>query len=491
MKKYILYSIAALTLAIGVTGCGNGFLETKYYEGIDVDEGLTNVDNVKIALNGTYDQLMSYYFAGAYSVLIGDVPTDMAYWNAAFGHFDTIYKYIYTDTDKYITGIWNYGYKIIDNTARVIHDAAAIYDDCSESEKKELDLYVAEAYALRGYARLILVNVYGHQAKVDGQDFTSWPGIVICDEPIEAYSQVSRSTVGESYDALLSDLQNALTYFDRAGGDRGNVFYITKAATYGLIARANLFLENWSDAATNAQNALDEAGISTLTYGDEAYKALYYDENSNSESFFRLSISPSNNNGDFACGIYWSTYGFSPSTKAQGLFGPNDCRTSIFTWDSESTDLKPIFDGGKYAHFSSGNPSYGTCSLVNAPEQFLIIAESNYRLGDLSAAREALLTVARRDADITSVSDLPSDSDEFFAFLKDERTRELLQEGHRLWDLRRWNERAEVYAYGAPENEFTYTDYEISGLLFPIPSDEVSAGFGVEQNEGWSATKPQ
>lgn len=32
-------------------------------------------------------------------------------------------------------------------------------------------MYMAEAYALRGYAQLLLTNIYGHQIKVNGQDF--------------------------------------------------------------------------------------------------------------------------------------------------------------------------------------------------------------------------------------------------------------------------------------------------------------------------------
>ncbi len=62
------------------------------------------------------------------------------------------------------------------------------------------------------------------------------------------------------------------------------------------------------------------------------------------------------------------------------------------------------------------------------------------------------------------------------SFIKDERARELFQEGMRLYDLRRWNERVSVYANSAPAIKFTYTNYEISNLVFPIPSAEINAG---------------
>lgn len=490
MKKQIAKAFILLALGGGVSGCGNDFLETDYYAGIDVDGGLSSVNNISTALNGTYYNLYYYAFAGNYAISIGDIPTDIAYWNGQTGHFDDIYTYTFTDTDTYLSDIWQYGYRVADNAARIIQGAQALYDRCTAEEQSELDLYLAEAYALRGYAQLILANVFAHQVKVNGTDFSTEPGIVVIDEPIPALAEVSRSTVGESYDAVLSDFSNALTHFEAAGGDRGSLLYFNRAAVYGLMARTHLYLENWSDAITYAQAALDEANIATLTNDPTVYRALYNGGESNTESFFALAITESQNWSANSCGTLWSTYNYSPSPKLQALYGVNDCRTSIFAWADNSTTAVPVFMGGKYSHFASGNSANATNYIVNAPEMFLILAEANLKMGDITSAQNALLTVACRNADITSVNNLPSTQDELLAFIKDERARELFQEGLRLYDLRRWDERADVYAYNAPNVSFTYTDYKISDLLFPIPSAEITSGFGVTQND-WSSTLPQ
>ena len=493
MKKQIIKAFALLALAGGMSGCGNDFLDTKYYRGIDSETGLNSVNNINTALNGTYDRLFRYQFAGNYATNIGDLMTDITYWNTKTGHLDGLYKYTFTDTDTYLKAIWEYGYKVADNAARVIQASKALYESVSETEKAELNLIMAEAYALRGYVQLRLVNVYGHQVKVNGTDHSSTPGIVVIDEPIPALSDVSRSTVGQSYDAVLSDFNNSLSSFTAAGKDRGDeLVYFNRAAVHGLLARTHLYMENWDGAMQSAQAALTAKGITTLTYGNTAYKALYNSGTSNSESMLALAITPTQNWSANSSGTFWFTYSYSPSPKLISLYGENDCRTSVFTWDPESTGDVPIFAGGKFAHYSTGNPAHGTNYLVNAAEMFLIIAEANLKSssGSLTNAQNALLTVAKRNADIASTSDLPATSEALMAFIKDERARELFQEGFRLFDLRRWDESASVYAYGSPNIQFTYTNFKISDLVLPIPSDEVTSGWGVEQNN-WSNTLPK
>ncbi|MCD8318202.1 MAG: hypothetical protein LUC45_04835 [Paraprevotella sp.] len=76
-------------------------------------------------------------------------------------------------------------------------------------------------------------------------------------------------------------MNNATAHFEATSGDRGSLVYIGKAATYGLLARTYLYLEQWNEAAENARKALDETGITTLTYGNAEYKAPYNNGTSN------------------------------------------------------------------------------------------------------------------------------------------------------------------------------------------------------------------
>ncbi|MBD5263457.1 MAG: RagB/SusD family nutrient uptake outer membrane protein [Bacteroides sp.] len=492
MKNIILKSLGALLIAGSMTSCGTEFLKTEMSNGVDVNTALNSVANVGNALNGTYYQFFRYYFAGNYGTVIGDLASDIVYWNSQTSHQNDIYQFTYQDTGYSSSYIWTYGYKVVDNSSRVIKAYNNLKETATADELNELNVYTAEAYALRAYSNFVMANVFCHQVKVDGKDFSNELGLVVVDEPIEAFAQVERSTVGETYASILSDLNNAISLFE-ANGDRGSLFYFNLAAAYGLAARVNLYLENFDNAISYAQKAIEESGIDTLTYTPEGYKALYNYGASNTESMFALAITTSDNWSANSCGTLFSSYDYSPSPWLLSILKENDVRNAIMVFAANTEPTMPEFGGGKFASFATGNPANATNYLINAPEMFLIQAESNLRKAtpDLDAAKNALLVVAKRNRDITSVSDLPATKDELLSFLRDESARELFQEGHRLFDIRRWGVKGNAYAYNAPNIDFTFKDVDLSDVIFPIPQDEINAGFGVVQTPNWAAGRPK
>ena len=493
MKNILMKSLGALAIAVSLTGCGNDFLKTELSNGVDTDKALTSVDNIGTSLNGAYYHFFTYQFAGNYATVLGDIASDIVYWNAESAHQNDIYQFTYMPTGVSSAYIWEYGYKIVDNTSRIIKASTELSKTTEGYDKYVLDIYTAEAHALRAYVNFVLVNTFGHQVKVDGRDFSLEPGIVLVDEPISDTQKVKRSTVGETYDYILKDLKKAIELFEE-NGDRESLFYINLAATYGLTARVNLYLENFEEANEFAQKALDESDIHTLTYTAKDYKALYNYGKSNTESMFALAITNTDNWSANSCGTLFSSYDYSPSPWLLSILGENDVRNAIMIFDEEESEPDvPVFGGGKFACFEMGNPAWATNYLINAPEMFLIQAESNLRgeTIDLTAAKNALLVVAKRNLDITSVNDLPQTKDGLLEFLRDESARELFQEGHRLFDIRRWGVTGNAYAYNAPEVQFAIEDFDFSDVIFPIPEDEINAGFGVEQTPNWDAGRPQ
>ena len=170
-------------LTVSATGCGDKFLDTDIYNGTDNETLLATPDGVGVALNGAYYRLSQYYFAGNYATTLGDLSSDIIYWNGDNNHQNASYEFNYLDTYYGFQYIWVYGYKVIDNAARVIQRADDLMPSFPEYES-DLYRYKAEAYALRAYAMFVLTNTFGHQVKVNGQDFSNELGVAIVDTPV-------------------------------------------------------------------------------------------------------------------------------------------------------------------------------------------------------------------------------------------------------------------------------------------------------------------
>lgn len=115
-------------------------------------------------------------------------------------------------------------------------------------------------------------------------------------------------------------------------------------------------------------------------------------------------------------------------------------------------------------------------------EMYLIIAECEARMpeGSVEAAQEALFYTAKRNTALTE-NDLPQTKEELIDFIAEERIRELFQEGHRWFDARR---------NGLILSSENYADFEVAKFVYPIPADEINAGFCTQQNEGWEEALP-
>ena len=495
MKKLMIKTVAALSMTLSLTACGDSWLETDFYDGLEQESALNTPSHVEFALNGAYRQLMYYCFAGNYSTMIGDIASDLTYQlsSASYSHFRTLNRFTYTANDTYLLYIWQYGYEVIDDAARVIEACELLYPTAEQEELPLLKRYEAEARCLRAYSSLVLANVFCHQVKVAGQDYSSMPGIVLVDKPIKPFETVSRSTIGETYRQITSDLLTAIGLFENydydyymLDGSHFNVYYFNEESAYGLLARAYTYLEQWDEAAEAAENAISISGIYQLAYDDLDYEDLYSGDTTNWESMLALAINDQDNWSANSCGTLFTTYRWMCSPYLYNLYGSEDCRLSIMTWYSPWN----YFWGGKF-NFGYGNSAYATNYLINAPEMYLIQAEAYANMNQIEDAQSSLFVVAHRNAAIETPEDLPSTQSGILSFLKEERARELFQEGHRLWDLRRWGEPANLYATSAPQVGYRYTNVNVSDIVFPIPADEINAGYGVTQNENWASTRPQ
>ena len=167
MKK-IFNSILAIAVTLGLASCN---FDQKTYQAIPTEDAYASVADVQNALNGTYNAFGSYRFYGNYVVAIGDMAADISTASSSSGHFVSVNNYQITDTESTLKLAWEYGFKVVDRSVRLINGAnklIASNNKLTESEVANLNLYIAQAYALRAVTNFCLVNIFGLPYQVGG-----------------------------------------------------------------------------------------------------------------------------------------------------------------------------------------------------------------------------------------------------------------------------------------------------------------------------------
>jgi hypothetical protein len=139
-------------------------------------------------------------------------------------------------------------------------------DNATGSQERK-DRTKAEAYAIRAMHYFYLVNLFGKPYNVDKKSL----GVPLKLSIGIDINPMVRNTVEEVYQQILSDLNAAIALFEKYEVTRGDN-RINLPATYILLSRVHLYMENWDgviDAATKAINLSrglhDMRGFTTWT----------------------------------------------------------------------------------------------------------------------------------------------------------------------------------------------------------------------------------
>ena len=121
----------------------------------------------------------------------------------------------------------------------------------ADSQDSEVLYKLAQAKAVRAFAYLNLAPYFqfGYESAAD------LPCVPLVTEKTENFTDNPRATVSQVYGLILSDLNWAIEKLD--GYVRTDKSRIDRQTAYGLRARANLNMGNWSEAASDAAMAAE------------------------------------------------------------------------------------------------------------------------------------------------------------------------------------------------------------------------------------------
>lgn len=488
--KQTIHSLAIASLAcFGLISC-DSFLEeysqdlAKVESWKDLDEvllgnvyikpGRIYVENYYLKRDGGGFDLDILHFMSDEINMSDDNFEDIGYYEEMFPFYtwqrdtgiDREKRYVGGD-DKY----WDQMYERINICNMII----ALIDEQPESfptDAVEKERVKGEALFMRGLYYFMLTNLYAQP--YEPAKAATTPGMPLKTTEYVEDKEFERSSLEETYSLILSDLTESEKCLE--GKTRKSRYRVDQAGVRILLSRVYLYMQNWEKSIEYAGKVLDK----------------------NSSLMSLASKSPRQSSLDMACpeilftmGDYFVAAAFCDSRyhipawyisdDIAGLYSKTDYRKKLYIGESQTQAYSPVFMK------VNGQPEtwgtyYGAGSVftIRTAEAYLNIVEASAYKGDYTTAKNYLRNfLATRMSDEPAI---PDSGNELIDFIRDERAREFLLEGHRWFDLRRYTvcepypwskEIVHNYAYFA-DYSVDYTDmYRLekndAAYTLPVP----------------------
>lgn len=369
------------------------------------------------------------------------------------------------------------------------------YADSTLGPQADKDYLKGQAYALRAYYYLMLVNLYGRPYNDSTTTPAQSPGVPLILSSNLYETMPGRNSVAEVYRSIIADLDSAAGRLD--GEKRiGDIFRINHIAAHLLASRTNLYLGQWDSVISNASYVLNYQpqlmdlntwGVNTgWYYGTLPFKTIVGADNV--ETIWTYG----------SLGEYWvsgyNNFSYDVSVDLANQYQPDDLRAQIYFSATPPFLLQysaPLFQGQKKDYVRNDN-TFTACSFRTS-EAVLNRAEAyaqKYKLnGDNTAAQNALkdLNMLRsKRFDPSTYQPLGAMTpDSLLQFCRNERRRELFQEGyHRWFDLRRYGMPAITHYYtpaAGTDIKYVLNAHDPQYTL-PIPADAMLLNTNLVQN---------
>ena len=280
MKRYIksLMTVGLFSLALVNTSCIEETEPTQYatQDQAERSSSATKAQAMAIpaqfgAMDDDYVDKYTWHAAFGYPamMIIRDIMgNDMGFPTSSYASHFYRFGSCQNLGGQYIYAayIWTYYYKLIQTANSVI---SVVNPETASSDQLG---YLGAAHAVRALAYLDIARMYEFlpnemttSINADGNDVAGLTVPIVTPTMTEQEARNNpRATKAEMVAFIQSDIANAKTYISHIS-DRMNRTLPDLACVYGLEARLDLWTENYTAAATAAQNAISAAGMSPLS----------------------------------------------------------------------------------------------------------------------------------------------------------------------------------------------------------------------------------
>lgn len=505
MKKIFF---AVLTFVALLTSCD---MDKKPYGSLDNDTAIRNLEDCRRYRNGLYASMRGLT-CGAY-VNYQEIQMDM--FHGVINNGNRVGEFangtINSSTGD-ITSIWSTLYGVINSANFIINkmeemENAGMFED---NEFAELNRYVGEAKFVRAYCYYWLADHFceAYSATTATAEAKGLPIVKVYHPTGDSSKYPGRSTQDELYSFInedLTDAYNALVEYEKTDNScvAPNAAYFSSYAVLALQARIALLKGDNNTALSKAEQIINSRVYTLAT--KENFKAMWTDDEG-TEAIFRPFMSQTelgSSTGSSYLSSSLDAADYIPTTEMLNMYDEDDIRFDAFftVWtllvDGNNVQAY-VFNKypGNEALKTTATPNY-----VNMPKVFrmgeiyLIAAEAAAGAGDATKANKYLNDL--RANRIYNYEDANYTGQVLIQQIRAERLKELIGEGFRMSDLRRWGLGFERYA-DHPENpainniivpngrnlSYAVGDYR---YVWPIPTDEMESNpqLAGQQNPGY------
>lgn len=483
MKKIFQYIMIG-AMAAGFSSCGNDWLDLE--PSTDVETNVKTISDVEFTLNGIYSTMQS---SDAYSgrlVYYGDVTGDDIQAVSSTKRTANAYLYGFTKTNA-PASYWRIPYEIIQNCNVILKNIDGI--QVTDKQKDALNDLKGQTLAIRGMALFDLTRLFGYPYTMD-KGASLGPCIVT--DVLEKDAMPQRSTVAQCYTQILKDLEECVQLL----GKDFNKGKINRWAALTLLSRVYLYHGDDAKALDAAKQAIEGAeknGYALWT--NEEYPAAWANDASKQkpgEVLFEIVNLTTDSPGKESLGYLYSPGGYADGCVTASFY-------NLMLKDAKDVRLKIINVATKDKYSSSS--IYGR-AFVNKfqPQQGENLTDANIPLIRLS---EAYLNAAEAAAKLTEAGNdhnaeaahylnaivnranpekfVTEDNVVKLQQVLDERRKELVGEGHRMFDLLR-NGKA-VERIKATNKQLSKTKHTCSDEYMTIGLDNYKIVLPIPQYE--------
>ncbi|KAA1247480.1 RagB/SusD family nutrient uptake outer membrane protein [Aquimarina sp. RZ0] len=455
--------------------CDEDILDKVNQNGPNSDNFLQFEGEAEEATTAIYDVLTHVGMYKFSFLILGDVPTDNVENGFGDGRYGPdivrLHNYNWDETNFYFAQRWNGAYKGIYRANYVLENLDNVVD-FKEGKREELE---GQALFLRALYYYNLVAGFG--------DIPLVTSLLTAEE----INSINKSTAEEVWAQIDNDLSRASDLLP-VSWPAEEVGRATKGAAYGLLSRIRL----WTGDFSGAEDAADQVdGLGYSLVSTEDYIKMFDGRMENSsESIFEAQFVPGFGNffsdegseSSLLMHIFprvpWGRYVFPRKTDSydiindfenddirraasmlisgvDSIFYVEEDRMSIFPDLTIHTDFRlDLQTPGAYQtrkwlpydtnNWQRGGAFFNEGTAINIPviryaEVILNKAEALAEQNKLAEAAQALELIRTR-AGLAMTDVNVGDQEALLAQIRNDRRIELIFEGHRWFDLKRWGQ---------------------------------------------------